>query len=186
MSLASTTLPPPRPHRAGELNQRYHICFVCTGNICRSPTAEIVLRHLAAVAQLPDGHHLDELIEVSSAGTGAWHVDEPMDPRARTALGARSMRDHGHRARQVDSSWMLDVDALVCLDRRHLQTLRSLVPELATRLVLLRPFDRQAGGSVDIEDPYYGDERDFAQCLETIHRSCEGLVAALARELEQR
>jgi protein-tyrosine phosphatase len=158
----------------------YRLCFVCTGNICRSPMAAVVMTRLAGAD--PD---LAGRVAVSSAGTGPWHKGEPMDLRARAVLSARGYDPTGHVARQVSVTDLAQADLLVALDRRHRQTLRSLGSGagLDGRLVLLRSFDHTAGGAVDVPDPYYGDEADFARCLDQVERACRGLAATLARAL---
>jgi protein-tyrosine phosphatase len=154
------------------------VCFVCTGNICRSPMAEVVLRHLAASAPVGQGV-LGDRLEVSSAGTGPWHVGEPMDPRARRALASRGYTGTRHVARQFERAWLDQLDLVVALDRRHLQTLKGLSEPRADQLILLRSFDRQAGGNLDVPDPYYGEEADFAYCLAMVERACAGLATEL-------
>jgi low molecular weight protein-tyrosine phosphatase len=169
------------PAQAGPPNAPYRLCFVCTGNICRSPMAAAVMTHLAGNDPALIGR-----IAVSSAGTGPWHEGEPMDPRAQAVLSSRGYDGTGHVARQVSVADLGHVDLLVALDRRHQQTLRSLGSDagLDGRLVLLRSFDRTAGGAVDVPDPYYGDERDFAHCLDQVELACRGLAGALAQVLE--
>ncbi len=162
------------------------LVFVCTGNICRSPMAEVVLRHLAASRVLEDGSSLADHLAVSSAGTGGWHAGEPMDPRARGALEKRGYADHGHRARAFETAWLPGVDLVVCMDRGHRQTLAGLARARARddrydgRLVLLRTFERGSGGDVDVPDPYYGDEEEFERCLDLIEAGCRGLVDHLS------
>jgi protein-tyrosine phosphatase len=161
------------------------VCFVCTGNICRSPMADAVLRKLALAAATADGKVLADHLAISSAGTGGWHAGEPMDPRARAALERRGYADHGHRAQQFESAWFDSTDLVVCLDRGHQQTLLSLARKNAgddryeERLVLLRQFDTRAGGAADVPDPYYGDDGDFESCLDMVESGCRGLVAHL-------
>jgi protein-tyrosine phosphatase len=162
------------------------VVFVCTGNICRSPMADVVLRHLAHEVTVEDGSRLGDVLEVSSAGTGGWHAGEPMDPRARAALERRGYVDHGHRARAFETAWLDSADLVVCLDRGHRQTLASMARARSgdyrhdDRLVLLRSYDRRAGGDVDVPDPYYGDDADFDRCLDLVEAGCRGLVAHLA------
>jgi protein-tyrosine phosphatase len=159
-------------------NDHYRVCFVCTGNICRSPMAEMVLRHLA------QNSPLGTVLEISSAGTGPWHEGEPMDPRARRALESAGYVDLGHVAHQFDITQFDVVDLLVALDRRHRQTLKSLsIDPVDNRLVLLRSFDHAAGGAVDIPDPYYGDEADFDRCLSMVESGCRGLFDRLTAAL---
>lgn len=161
----------------------YRVCFVCTGNICRSPMAEVVLRHLASSQTAPGtpGEPLAGRLEISSAGTGPWHDGEPMDPRAAAALAARGYADHGHVARQFRKDRLERLDLVLALDRRHRETLRSLAgPGRADgRALMLRSFDPAAGGEVDIADPFYDDDR-FGPCLTQIEAACAGLVQALA------
>jgi protein-tyrosine phosphatase len=146
---------------------RLGVCFVCTGNICRSPMADVVLRSLAGTTRLSDGSGLDDHLDITSAGTGGWHEGEPMDPRARAALERRGYGDHGHVAHKFDTARFESTDLVVCLDRGHQQTLLSLGRGRAgddrfdDRLVMLRQFDPRAGGAVDVPDPYYGDDADF-------------------------
>jgi protein-tyrosine phosphatase len=155
------------------------VCFVCTGNICRSPMAEVVLRSMAD--EVPG---LAQQLEVSSAGTGPWHEGEPMDPRARAALAAAGYRDHGHVAHQFSRATITDFDLIVALDRKHLQILRSMAvargAEPDGQIMLLRQFDRGAGGALDVPDPYYGDTAEFSACLAMVEGACRGLVETLA------
>jgi protein-tyrosine phosphatase len=166
------------------------VCFVCTGNICRSPMADVVARRLAGSAAMADGSTLADHLELSSAGTGGWHAGEPMDPRARAALERRGYTDHGHRARPFKTAWLPATDLVVCLDRGHQQTLLSLARAQAgddryeDRLVMLRQFDPRAGGEIDVPDPYYGDDADFEACLSMVESGCRGLVEYLATVVE--
>jgi protein-tyrosine phosphatase len=173
-------------------HRRFGICFVCTGNICRSPMADVVLRTLAGRETMPDGSDLARRLTVWSAGTGVWHVGEPMDDRARAALERRGYVDDGHRAQKLDTGWFQTADLVVCMDRGHQQTLVSLGrgrsgdDRFDDHLVMLRRFDPRAGGAVDVPDPYYGDDADFERCLDLVEAGCRGLVAALAGGLLER
>jgi protein-tyrosine phosphatase len=115
-----------------------------------------------------------------------------MDDRARRALEGRGYDDHGHRARAFPSSAFPSTDLLVCMDRNHQQTLRSRGRTAAgddryeDRLVLLRQFDPRAGGSVDVPDPYYGDDAGFEDCLDLVEAGCRGLVVNLAERVSRR
>jgi len=169
---------------------RLGVCFVCTGNICRSPMADVVLRSLAGTTRLSDGSGLDDHLDITSAGTGGWHEGEPMDPRARAALERRGYGDHGHVAHKFDTARFESTDLVVCLDRGHQQTLLSLGRGRAgddrfdDRLVMLRQFDPRAGGAVDVPDPYYGDDADFEACLGLVESGCRGLVDHLVLRLD--
>jgi protein-tyrosine phosphatase len=169
------------------------VCFVCTGNICRSPIAEVVLRSMAAGTVLDGGATLADHLVVDSAGTGNWHAGEPMDPRAAAALAGAGYPDHGHRARAFEAAWFDELDLVVALARTHQQTLAGLARRRAgggegyrERLVLLRSYDPRAGGSVDVPDPYYGDGRDFEACLALVEAGCRGLADDLARRVATR
>jgi protein-tyrosine phosphatase len=144
--------------------------------------AEAVLVHLATETPLDDGATLVDRLDVSSAGTGPWHEGEPMDTRAEAALRRHGVPPGRHIARQVQRARLGDLDLVVALDRRHHETLRSLGGgALEGRLVLLRAFDPNGGGALDVPDPYYGDEDDFSRCLSQIEAGCSGLTSALAR-----
>jgi protein-tyrosine phosphatase len=173
----------PAPRRVvlpGPIGDRpYRILFICTGNICRSPMAEVVTRSLAQQTVLADGSTLGDHIEVSSAGTGPWHEGEPMHPSASIALGRGGYPQDGHVAHQFVSSDLGRIDLMVGLDRRHRQMLLGLGAD-PDRLVLLRSFDDNAGAAADVPDPYYGDQAVFDDCRDMIAAACAGLVAQLA------
>jgi protein-tyrosine phosphatase len=167
------TLPRPLP------DTPYGIVFVCTGNICRSPMAEVATRAMAGTIMLADGSALGDGLIVTSAGTGPWHEGEPMDPRTGAALRRAGYPDHSHVAHQVSVPTLKETNLVVALDRRHQQTLRSLGADPA-HLFLLRAFDPAAGAASDVPDPYYGDDAEFDACLNLIANGCRGLVTALA------
>ena len=172
---SATILTPPSP-RDG---LPYRIVFVCTGNICRSPMAEIITRTLAGATTLSDGTVLAQHLELSSAGTGPWHDGEPMHDNTSAALARGGYPDHPHVARQFPTTRLGQFDLIVALDRRHQQTLRGLGADPA-RLVLLRAFDPASGAAADVPDPYYGDDLVFDECRDMIASGCAGLVASLS------
>ncbi|MGW7254567.1 low molecular weight protein-tyrosine-phosphatase [Streptomyces sp. NPDC054834] len=159
----------------------YRVCFVCTGNICRSPMAESVFRARVAEAGLED------LVEVDSAGTGGWHEGDGADPRTVSVLD-----DHGydsdHTARQFQASWFARLDLVIALDTGHLKALRRLAPteEDARKVRLLRSHDPDAGDDLDVPDPYYGGLDGFEECLEMVEAASTGLLAAVRHEAEGR
>ena len=157
----------------------YRITFVCTGNICRSPMAEVITRALATSTELADGTTLAGHLEVRSAGTGPWHEGEPMHPLAQDSLARAGYPDHRHVAHQIVAAELGGIELMVALDRRHQQTLRSLGADPA-RLALLRAFDPAAGAAADVPDPYYGDAAVFDDCRDMIAAGCAGLTATLA------
>jgi protein-tyrosine phosphatase len=154
---------------------RYRICFVCSGNICRSPTAAIVTRRLVATAGLAD------LVEVDSAGLGDWHVGDDADHRTLRALAGRGYDPVGHRARQFEAADFAERDLVVALDRGHYRALRMLAPTAddADKVRLLRSFDAAAGDDLEVPDPYYGRGADFEHVLDLVEAACSGLLAEI-------
>lgn len=179
-SPSSAGNPVPPPHLA---EPPYRVVFVCTGNICRSPMAEVVTRAAADVTTLGDGTVLGSHLHLRSAGTGPWHEGEPMYPMALEALVRAGYSHHDHVARQFAASDLAAIDLVVALDRRHQQILRGLGAD-PSRLTLLRRFDPVAGAAADVPDPYYGDGLAFDDCLAMISAACSGLVASLAAHWE--
>src|SRR5689334_4300618 len=129
------------------------ILFVCMGNICRSPTAEGVMRHLLREAGLEDA------VEIDSAGTGGWHAGDPPDARATEAAARRGIALEGG-ARQVRAADFDDFDLIVAMDRENLGDLLALAPDedAAEKVRLLREFDAASADAADLDvpDPYYG------------------------------
>ena len=157
----------------------YRVCFVCTGNICRSPMAESVFRARIAEAGL------DGLVEVDSAGTGGWHEGDGADPRTVSVLEG-SGYDSGHTARQFQPSWFSHLDLVIALDTGHLKALRRLArtPQEAAKVRLLRSYDPAAGDDLDVPDPYYGGTDGFEECLEMVEAASEGLLAEVREQVE--
>ena len=161
------------------------ICFVCSGNICRSPTAEVVLDRLLGEAGLT------EAVSVRSAGTGSWHVGEDMDSRSRHLLTEAGYDVPQHVARQFRADDFAVHDLVLALDSEHLASLEALAaraddPSAArSKIRLLREFDPDlaAGEDPDVPDPYYGGPAGFRTVLDQVERSCAGLVAALRQQL---
>ncbi|MFF7714898.1 low molecular weight protein-tyrosine-phosphatase [Streptomyces sp. NPDC007988] len=159
----------------------FSVCFVCTGNICRSPMAESVFR-----ARVEDAG-LDGLVVVDSASTGGWHKGDGADPRTVDVL-----REHGypsgHVARQFRPSWFARLDLVIALDEGHLRELRRLAPTAAdaAKVRLLRSYDPAAGADLDVPDPYYGGTDGFEECLDMVESASEGLLAAVRDAVEEK
>lgn len=155
----------------------FRISFVCTGNICRSPTAEVIFRELAERA------NLGNRFEVMSSGTHGYHVGEGAYPRAIAALAAAGYDGSRHRASQLSELEVNEYDLLIALDRGHEAILlgRGVSPD---RIRLLTEFDPERPSDPDVFDPYYSDVRVYARVLEQIERSCVALLEHLtAKEL---
>jgi protein-tyrosine phosphatase len=152
---------------------RMRILFVCMGNICRSPTAEGVMRHMLEREQLTDE------IEVDSAGTGAWHAGSPPDERATEAARARGIVLEG-TARQVTDADFEEFDLILCADGDNVAALRDMAP-LGTedRIQLLRSYDPDGDDDLDVPDPYYGGDRGFEDVLDQVDAACRGLLAEI-------
>lgn len=151
-----------------------HVLFVCTGNICRSPAAEVIAR--ARALSLPQG----AMLRFSSAGTASWHVGDDMDPRAAGALEAAGYPPGRHVAQHATDELLASSDVIIALDRKHREILKGRLPTDRHRSVhLLRPFDQRSGGAQDVADPYYGTDEDFRRSIAVIDASVEALLATL-------
>jgi protein-tyrosine phosphatase len=150
------------------------ILFVCMGNICRSPTAEGVMRALVR------DEGLDAAIELDSAGTGGWHAGEPPDERAVHAALQRDIVLDG-AARQVTAADFERFDLVLAMDRENERDLVALAPddEARAKVHLLREFDPEAVavGDLDVPDPYFGGPRGFERVLDVVTAACRGLLA---------
>jgi len=161
----------------------YRICVVCSGNICRSPMGEIVLRRRFEEAGLADD------VIVDSAGTGDWHVGHGADPRTVRALRSAGYDGSAHRAHQFEDAWVSGRDLVLVADSGHLRDVRRLARGTDTTHVrLLRGFDPAAveAGTLDLDDPYYGDDAGFDRCLAEVEAAADGIVEFVSGELEQR
>lgn len=147
------------------------VCFVCLGNICRSPTAEGVFRHLVQRAGLGTS------IEIDSAGMGSWHAGEPPDPRSVEVAADRGIElDSAARTFQVED--FAHFDYLIAMDRENQIDLYAMAPDTHARerIVLLRDFDPSAEPGAEVSDPYYGGEDGFYTVLDICEAACAGLL----------
>jgi protein-tyrosine phosphatase len=152
------------------------------GNICRSPTAEGMMRHVLLEAGL------DSRVEVDSAGTGAWHVGDCADPRARAAARRRGIDLHSV-ARQVTRKDLDSFDLILAADADNQRDLLALAgddPERRAKVRRLREFDHVSvnAGELDVPDPYYGGPEGFDQVLDIVDAACRGLLAEIRARTE--
>jgi protein-tyrosine phosphatase len=159
----------PRPRTPG----RYSIALVCLGNICRSPTAHVVLEERLAAAGL------DDRVSVRSSGTGDWHVGRPMDTRAAATLERAGYDPSRHRAQQYDDSWAAEDDLVLAMDHDNLADLGG----PSDRVAMFRDFDPSGVGE-DVPDPYYGGADGFREVLTMVERTSDALVSLLASTLD--
>jgi protein-tyrosine phosphatase len=152
------------------------LCFVCLGNICRSPTAEGVMRHLVREAGLEDR------IKVESAGTAGYHCGDAPDRRARAAAKRRGIEVSG-AARQFQPSDWQRCDYVLALDHSNYDDLAAIAPpEARAKLHLLRSFDPAAPAGAGVPDPYFGGEEGFDHVLELCFAACKPLLEQIRRE----
>ena len=153
------------------------VCFVCLGNICRSPTAEGVFRHLVSEAGLSSA------FEIDSAGTAGYHSGELPDPRARAA-GKRAGVQVGGKARQFLAADFARFDHVIAMDAANAKDLRRIAAsdEASAKIRLLRSYDPAAPESAPIPDPYYGEDQGFDDVLELCRSACQHLLEVIRKE----
>jgi protein-tyrosine phosphatase len=145
------------------------ILFVCTGNICRSPTADGIMRHFAS--NMP---HLN----IDSAGTHAYHIGEAPDSRTQQVAIQRGYDLSTLRARKIAQDDFYTFDVILAMDRGHLEALKRLRPDGSNAELAL--FLEYAGlGSLDVLDPYYGDMEGFEHVLDVIENASKRIYQAL-------
>eukprot|EP01121_Diplochlamys_sp_Union-15-3_P018269 TRINITY_DN6623_c0_g1_i1.p1 TRINITY_DN6623_c0_g1~~TRINITY_DN6623_c0_g1_i1.p1 ORF type:complete len:164 (-),score=24.71 TRINITY_DN6623_c0_g1_i1:15-506(-) len=157
--------------------KRNSVLFVCLGNICRSPMAQIVMEALVKEKNIEDQWYID------SAGTGGWHIGEGPDKRSestcRKLLGDK-MVPVTHKARQIQISDFSTFDFILCMDKSNLADLMRLKPSNGTAVVkLLGSYDPK--GASEIDDPYYGGVSGFEYNFHQIKRSCLALIESLEK-----
>jgi protein-tyrosine phosphatase len=154
------------------------VLYVCLGNICRSPLGEGVLAHRL------EEEDLSSRVRVDSAGTGAWHLGEPPDPRSTEVALRHGIALRG-LARRVSVEDFHEFDYIFAMDRANLQDLRHLESQVeeGARLNLFREFDPDKDGDLDVPDPYYGGPDGFDVMFDMIDRTCAAFVGHLVSEL---
>lgn len=149
------------------------ILFVCLGNICRSPTAEGLMRNHVRAAGLTDRFVID------SAGTGGWHAGDPPDPRAIATAAGHGVDISDLRARKIRGSDFSSFDLIVGMDRQNVADLERLrPPRSAARVALF--LEAALGERAEVPDPYYGDDADFEAVFSLCERAAAALLAGFA------
>ncbi|MBT6597387.1 MAG: low molecular weight phosphotyrosine protein phosphatase [Nitrospina sp.] len=163
------------------MNSTVEVCFVCLGNICRSPLAQGVFEALVKQEELQDR------IIISSAGTSHWHVGGPPDPRMQ-----QTARQHGihlnSRARQFQATDFKRMDLVLAMDHSNLDSLQQMRPaaELRDKLFLFRSFDPENNGDLDVPDPYYGGDKGFEAVYQMVERTCPKVLQHLQTKLAKK
>ena len=149
------------------------VCFVCLGNICRSPTAHALFREAVTASGL------DDKITTDSAGTHAYHIGNPPDPRATATALERDIDMTDLRARQVCEADFAQFDYVVAMDRDNLALLEASCPPAAQdRLSLM--LDWTEGWGDEVPDPYYGGDEGFIRVFDMLTEASQGLMARIA------
>lgn len=151
-----------------------HVCFVCLGNICRSPTAEGVMKFMVQKENLTKRIHID------SAGTSSFHKGEPADPRSQKAAHVRGY-NLTSRARGISKKDIRDFHYIIAMDTTNKQRLLSLCSNKTQRekIFLLRDFDPKSPPDSSVPDPYFGGEDGFETVLDICERGCAGLLQSI-------
>ncbi len=152
------------------------VALVCLGNICRSPMADVVLEHRLADAGVDD-------VVVSSAGTGDWHVGQPMDERAAEKLTAAGYDASRHRARNFTAEWFDQQDLILTMDLSNHTDVLALArtDEDRAKVRMYRSFDPEADSpDAEVPDPWYGGPEGFDDVLQMVERTTDELVKHLS------
>ncbi|TXH15379.1 MAG: low molecular weight phosphotyrosine protein phosphatase [Gammaproteobacteria bacterium] len=155
----------------------YRVLLVCMGNICRSPTAEGVLRHFIKI------NNLGDKVEVDSAGTHGYHVGEAPDSRTQRAALARGYNLSQLRARKVARQDLDYFDLILAMDKSNLDNLKRLAsPEQQERIGLFMDYSRNFDDD-EVPDPYYGLGHGFDLVLDMVEDASLGLVDDIKKKL---
>ena len=156
---------------------RLHVAMICTGNICRSPMAEVFTRSLVS-----HDDFLAPRVRISSAGTARWHVGSPMDSRARAALDRAGLLEAGSLGAYADTDYLNGQDLVIAMSREHVREARERLTNRGTEVILYRNL-LEPGLNLDVADPYYGSDQDFDECLEILRRGGPRLAEEFRRRL---
>ena len=160
------------------MSEKTSVLFVCLGNICRSPTAEGVFRHLLSAEEVTS------FVRVDSAGTGAYHVGESPDRRSAAAAKRRGVILAG-AARKVTRADFADFEYVLAMDRSNYDNLLSLAPgaDATERVHMFRDFDPASPEGSEVPDPYYGGLNGFERVLDLIEAASDGLLVQVSERL---
>ena len=156
-----------------------NVLFVCLGNICRSPSADGMLRKKLAE------HGLDEKVTVDSAGTGDWHIGKAPDQRSQAAAAARGYAISNLRARQVVAEDFDKFDYVLAMDKSNIENMKEFMPSGKVRTqpeLILERFGNDKS-IMEVPDPYYGGEEGFQTVLDLLETACDNLVLELKQKL---
>ncbi len=161
------------------MENRYSVLFVCSGNICLSPTAEFVFLDLAKQRGVADSFHAE------SRGIGNWHVGDGADPRTLDTALRRGVSLREHRAKQISKSDFKTFNLILAMDRTHYRDLEQFKHAGSAELVMFRNFDPKDTG-LDVPDPYSGGPQGFEDVYDMVHRCCDFLLTQLIEEKADR
>jgi protein-tyrosine phosphatase len=158
-------------------SRKLKVLFVCMGNICRSPLAEGVFRHMVMKAGL------SKRFEIDSAGTSAYHIGDPPDERTSGVARARGIELDGV-ARQIKPADLRDFDYVLVMDAQNMARVQQLATQAqpTAEVRMLRDFDDEASGDLDVPDPYYGGPRGFEHVHDIVERACAQLLEHIRQQ----
>jgi len=160
-------------YRSISMESPFRICFVCLGNICRSPTAEGVMQHIV------NEEGLENYFLIDSAGTSAYHIGEPANQHSQIVANRHgiTLRSTARRFEQFDLSYF---DLILAMDNENLEDLKLLdeYSEYRDKMQLLRDFDTEPDDG-QVPDPYFGGKQGFENVFEVVRRSCQNLLEEL-------
>lgn len=171
-----------RMNQPSEASAALRVCFVCTGNICRSPMAEFALQRLL------ENEGLDAQVAVMSAGTGRHHLGQAADRRTLEVLADAGYDGTSHQAKRFDPAWFADLDMVIALDRTHAKTLANWANSESDRAKIhtLLSFDRSQDALADVPDPYFANRAAFERTLAMVESATAGLLRHLRSQVAER
>lgn len=159
-------------------HQPYQLCFVCLGNICRSPTAEGIFQHLVNKKSLHPYFFID------SAGTSAYHIGEKANSKSQSVANQQGVKLNS-KARRFETADLAEFDLILAMDHENFRNIRALdnSDRYSYKIKLMRDFDPTPENGA-VPDPYYGGINGFQQVFDVINRSCNSLLTELETYIE--